>query len=147
MFNIANWLQWEWVGMILRQCAGKVHKARKKGRRANNCPATDLAEHMGQQVTDNMRNVPNMTWMVVICRVLHSNKDMTSSMQLQPSYTMVSHRVQLTDFIEKNCIPKVSCCLTVIYKCNTTQKALAKEYMGLYILGQMMNYPLYGQIS
>ena len=35
----------------------------------------------------------------------------------------------------------------MLYKCNLTQEELHEEYMGLYALGQMMNDPLYGQIS
>jgi hypothetical protein len=68
-------------------------------------------------------------------------------MQLQASYTDVRHWEELIDFIEKNCGPKEPYCLTALYKCNLTQEELDEEYMGLYAPGQMMNDPLYGQIS
>ena len=35
----------------------------------------------------------------------------------------------------------------MLYKCNLTQVELDEEYMGLYAPGQMMNDPLYDQIS
>jgi len=85
--------------------------------------------------------------MVVIHRVPNSNNDLTSSMQLQGSYTDVRHWEELIDFIEKNCGPKEPYCLTALDKYNLTQEELDEEYMGLYTLGQMMNDPLYGQIS
>jgi hypothetical protein len=59
----------------------------------------------------------------------------------------VRHWEELLDFIEKNCGPKEPYCLTALYKCNLTQEELDEEYMGLYAPGQMMNDPLYGQIS
>jgi hypothetical protein len=68
-------------------------------------------------------------------------------MQFQASYTDVRHWEELIDFIEKNCGPKEPYCLTALYKCNLTQEELDEEYMGLYAPGQMMNDPLYGQIS
>jgi len=68
-------------------------------------------------------------------------------MQLQVSYTDVKHWEELIDFIEKNCGPKEPYCLTELYKGNLMQEELDEEYMGLYTPGQMMNDPLYGQIS
>ena len=91
--------------------------------------------------------LPNTTFMVVIRRVPNGNNDPTSSMQLHASYTDVKHREKLIDFIVKHCGPNESYCLTVLYKCNFMQEELDEEYMGLYALGQMMNDPLYGQIS
>jgi len=46
-----------------------------------------------------------------------------------------------------HCSPKEQYCLTAIYKCNLEQEELDEEYMGLYAPGQIMNDPLYGQIS
>jgi hypothetical protein len=37
--------------------------------------------------------------------------------------------------------------MTAIYKCNLTQEELDEECMRLYAPRQMMNDPLYGQIS
>jgi len=85
--------------------------------------------------------------MVVIRRVPNGNNYPTSIMQFQAPYTDVRHWEELIDFIEKNCGPKELYCLTALYKSNLTQEELDEEYMGLYALGQMMNDPLYGQIS
>jgi len=68
-------------------------------------------------------------------------------MQFQASYTDMRHWEELIDFIEKNCGPKEPYCVTALYKCNLTQEELDEEYMVLYAPGQMMNVPLYGQIS
>jgi len=67
--------------------------------------------------------------------------------QFQASYTDVRHWEELIDLIEKYCGPKEPYCLTALYKCNLTQEELDEEYMGLYAPGQMMNDPIYGQIS
>jgi len=82
-----------------------------------------------------------------MCRVPNGNNDQTSSIQLQASYTDVTHWDELLDFIEINCSPKEAYCLTAIYKCNLKQEELDEEYMGSYTPGQIMNDPLYGQIS
>jgi len=68
-------------------------------------------------------------------------------MQFEASYPDVRHWEELIDFIEKNCSPKEPYCLTALYKCNLTQEELDEEYMGLCVPGQMMNDPLYDQIS
>jgi hypothetical protein len=109
--------------------------------------ATDLGERAGKKVRGNFPELPNTTFMVVIRRVPNSNNDPTSSMQLQALYTDVRHWEKLIDFIEKNCDSKEPYCLTVLYKCNLMQEELDEEYMRLYALGQMMNDPLYGQIT
>jgi hypothetical protein len=106
-----------------------------------------LGERAGKNATGNIPELPNSTFMVVIGRVPNGNNDRTSSMQFQASYTDGRHWEELIDFIEKNCCPKEPYCLTALYKCNMTQEELDKEYMGLYAPGQMMNDPLYGQIS
>ena len=48
---------------------------------------------------------------------------------------------------KENSGPKEPYCLTAIPKCNLRQDELDEVYIGLYALGQMMNDPLYGQIS
>jgi hypothetical protein len=106
-----------------------------------------LGEHAAKKARGNVRGLPNTTFMVVIRRVPNGNNDPTSSMQLQASFTDVRHWEELVDFIEKNCGPKEPYCLTALYKYNLTQEELDEEYMGLYTPGQMMNDPLYGQIS
>jgi len=79
--------------------------------------------------------------------VPHSNTHHTCSNQLQASYTDVSHWEELINFNETNCCLKEPYCLTAIDKCNLTPEELNEQYMGLYAAGQMMNNPLYGQIS
>ena len=68
-------------------------------------------------------------------------------MQLQASYSAVRHWEEWIDFIEQNCSPKEPYRLTAIYKCHLMQEEMKEDYMGLYAPGQMMNDPLYGQIS
>jgi hypothetical protein len=85
--------------------------------------------------------------MVVICQVPNGNNDQLSSMQLQASYPDVRHWDELIDFIEHHCCPKEPYCLTALCKINLTKEEFDEEYMGLHALGQMMNDPLYGQIS
>jgi len=137
----------QWVEIILKTCASEVREARKKGRRGNKRLAKDLGEHAGNKVRGNVPELPDTTFMVVIRRVLNGNNDPTSRIQSQASYTDVRQWEELTDLIEKNCSPKEPYCLTALYKCNLTQEEFDKEYMGVYAPGQMMNDPLYDQIS
>jgi hypothetical protein len=146
-FNNAEWIRRQWVGMFLKQCASEVREARKKGRRVNMRPATDLGECTGEKARGNVPELPNTTCMVVIRRALNGNIDPTSSMQFQASYTDVRHWEELINFFEKNCCPKEPYCLTALYKCNLRQEELDEEYIGSYTPGQMMNDPLYHQIS
>jgi hypothetical protein len=119
----------------------------KKGRRGKKRPATNLAELAGKKARGNVPQLPHTTFIVVIRRVLNGNNDPTCSMQFQASYTDVRHWEELIDFIQKNCGRKDPYCLTTLYKCNLTQEELDEEYMDLYAQGQMMNDPLYDQIS
>jgi hypothetical protein len=146
-FDNAEWIRQKWVEMFLKKCASEVQEARKKGRRGNKRPATDLGARAGTIARGNVPELPNSTFMVVICRVPNGNNDPTSSMQFQASYKVVRHWEELLDFIEKNCGPKEPYCLPALYKCNLTQEELDAEYMGLYAPGQMMNGPLYRRIS
>jgi len=68
-------------------------------------------------------------------------------MEFQALYPDVRHWEELIDLIEKNCGPIEPYYLTALYKCNLTQEELDEEYMGLYTPGQILNDPLYGQIS
>jgi len=108
--------------MFLKKCASEVREGRMKGRRGNKRSATDLGECAGKKVRGNVPELPNTTFMVVIRRVLNGNNDLTSSMQLQASYTDVRDWEELIDFIGKNCGPKEPYCLTALYKCNLTQE-------------------------
>jgi len=133
--------------MFVKKCASEVGKVRKKGRPGNKTPGTDLGQCMGKKVRSNLPELPNITFMVVICRMSNGRNEQTSSMQLQASYPDVRHWEEMIDFIEKNCRPIEPYFLTVLYKWNLTQDKLDKEYMGLYTPGQMLNDSLYGQIS
>ena len=106
-----------------------------------------MGESTGKKARGNVPKLLNTTFMVVIRRVPNGDNDPTSSMQFQASYTDGRHWEERIDFIEKYCSPKEPCSLTVLYKCNFRQEELDEEYMGLYAAGQMMNDPLYGQIS
>jgi len=146
-FNNAEWIRRHWVEMFLKKYASEVRESRKKGRRGNKLPATDFGEHAGNKARGNLAVLPNTPFMVVIHRVPMGINDQTSSMQLQALYTDVRHWEELIDFIEQNCSPKMSHCLTAIYKCNLMQEESDEEYMELYEPRQMMNDHLSGQIS
>jgi len=133
--------------MFLKKCASKVGEVRKKGRRGHKRPAMHLGDCAGKNARGNLPELPNTTCMVVIRRVPNGNNDQTSSIQLQASYTDVRHWEELINFIKRNRGQKEPYCLTVIYKCDLMEEELDEEYMGLYAPGQMMNDPLYGQIS
>jgi len=87
----AEWIWRQWVEMFLKKCASEVWEVRKKGRRGNKRPATDLRECAGKKVRGKVPVWPNTTFMVVIRRVLNGNNDPTSSMQFQALYTDVRH--------------------------------------------------------
>jgi len=123
-FNNAEWIRRQWVEMFLKKCASEVREARRKGRRGNKRLATDLGERAGKTARGNIPQLPNKTFMVVICQVPNGNNDPTSSMQPQALYTDVRHWEELIDFIKKNYGPKEPYCLTVLYKCNLTQEEL-----------------------
>jgi len=77
-----------------------------------------------------------------------NGKDMVlAPKQLQASYTDVRHWEELVDFIDKTGRPKEPYILRSMFKCGLEQDELEDEYMGLYTHGQMINNPIYGQIS
>ena len=79
---------------------------------------------------------------------MSNGKDMVlAPKQLQASYTDVRHREELVDFIDKNGSPIEPYILTSMFKCSLEQDKLGEEDMGIYKDGQMMNDPIYGQIS
>jgi len=104
-FDNAKWIWRHWVEMFLKKCASEVREARKKGRRGNKRPATDLGERAGKTARGNLPEMPKTTFMIVIRRVSNGNNDETSSMQLQASYPDVRHWEELIDFIEKKLWP------------------------------------------
>ena len=140
-FHNAEWIWRQRVEMFLKKCASEIREARKKGRRGNMRPATDLGERAGKKASGNVPELPNTTFMVVIREVPNGDNDPTSSIQFQASYTDVRHWEELIDFVEKNCGPKKPYHLTALYKCNLTQEELDEEYMLLYAPGQMVNDP------
>jgi len=107
----------------------------------------DSRECVGKKTRDNLPELLHKTFMVVIHGVPNGNKALTSSNQHQALYTHVNHWEGLSDFIEQNCSPKEPYCLTAIYMGSLMQEELDKEYMGRSAPGQMMNNPLYSQIS
>jgi len=84
--------------------------------------------------------------MVVIRWVLNGKDMVLAPKQLQASYTDVRDRKELIDFINKNGGPKELYIMTSMCKCTLEQNELKEEYMGLYINGQMIMDPIYGQI-
>jgi len=146
-FDNAEWIRREWVQMLLKICATEVQEARKKGRRGNKWPVMYLGEFLGNKARGNLPELPNTTFMVLICWVPIGNNDQALRTHLQASYTDVRHWEELVDFIEQHCGLKEPYYLTGIYKCNLMQEELKEEYIELYALGQMMNDLLYGQIS
>jgi hypothetical protein len=126
-FDNVEWIRWQWMQILLKKCSSEVWEARKKGRRGNERPATDLGQCVGKTARGNLPELPNTTFMVVIHRVPNGDNDQTSSMQLKASYTDVGHWEELIDFIEQSCSPKEPYSLTAIYKCNLTQEELDEE--------------------
>jgi len=82
--------------------------------------AMDLRERIGKQARGNLPELLNTTFTVVIRRVPNSDKDRTSSKQLQASYTVMRHWEEQIDFIKKILGPKEPYCLTAIFKCTLT---------------------------
>jgi len=129
------------------KCASKIQGARKKGRRGNKRPATDLGERASKTARSNLPELPNTTFMVVICRVSNGNDIVLSPNQLQATYTDAMHWHELIDFINKNGRPTEPYILTSNFKCTLEQAEFDEEYMGLYTNEQMIPDPIYGQIS
>jgi hypothetical protein len=88
-FDNAEWIRWQWVQMFLKKCASEIWEARKKGRRGNKRPATDLGEHTIKQARTNLPELPNTSFMVVICLVSNGKDMVLAPKQLQASYTDV----------------------------------------------------------
>jgi hypothetical protein len=43
-----EWIQQEWVELVLKKCVSEIRRVRKTGRPGNKQPATDLGEHAGK---------------------------------------------------------------------------------------------------
>jgi len=65
-FNNAEWIRRQWVEMFLNKCASEIWEMRKKGRRGNKQPATDLGERVGKKARSNLPELPNTTFTVMI---------------------------------------------------------------------------------
>jgi len=72
--------------MFLTKCASKIREARKTGSWGNKHPATDLGERGTKQAQNNLPELLNATFMIVICRVSIGNVINQSPNQLQATY-------------------------------------------------------------
>jgi len=131
-FNNAEWIRRQWVEMFLKECASEMQEARKKGRRGNKRPATDMGDHASKQGRSNRAELPNATFMFVIYRVSNGKDIVLAPNQLHAAYTDVRHWEELIDFINKDGRPKEPYTLTSKFKCTLEKDELDEEYMGLY---------------
>jgi len=116
-------------------------------RRGNKRPAMHLGERMGSKARSNLPELPNTTFTVMIHWVMNGKDVVLAPKQLQASYTDVRHWEELVDFIDKNGGPKEPYILTSMFKWSLEQDELEEEYRGIYTHRQMINDPIYGQIS
>jgi hypothetical protein len=107
---------------------------------------TDLEEQASKQARSNLPELPNKTFMVVICQVSNGKDIVLSLNQLQGAYTYMRHWEDLIDFININRGPKEPYSLTSRFKCTLEKDELDEDYMGLYTNGQIITDPIYGQI-
>jgi len=145
-FDNAEWIRRQGEEMFLNKCASEIREARKKGRQGNKRPATDLGECAGKQARNNLPELRNTTFMVMIHLVTNGNDMVLAPEQLQAANTDVRHWEELDDFIEKNGGPKEPYILTSMFRCTLEQDELDEVYMGIYKHRQMINDPIYGQI-
>jgi hypothetical protein len=64
--------------------------------------ATDLGECGSKKARSNLPELPNATFMVVICRMTNGKDIVLSPNQLQAAYTNVLHWEELINFNNKN---------------------------------------------
>ena len=138
----AEWIRRRWVEMFLKKCASEIREARKKGRRGNKRPATDLGKRASNEARSTLPELPNTTFMVVISWVSNGKAMVLAPKQLQASYTDVRNWEELIDFIDKNGGPKEPYIMTSMFKCPLEQDKLQEEYMGLYTHEQMIMDPI-----
>jgi len=116
-FNNAEWICRQWLEMFLKICAREIQEARKKGRRGNTRPATDLGERPSNMARSNLPDLLNSMFMVVIRWVSNGKNMVLAPKQLQASYTDARHWAELIDFIDKNGGPKEPYIMTSMFKC------------------------------
>jgi hypothetical protein len=68
-FNYAEWIVLQGVEMFLKKCPSEICEVRKKGRRGNMRPVTDLGDRASRKVRSNLPELLNTTFTIVICRV------------------------------------------------------------------------------
>jgi hypothetical protein len=66
--------------MCLKKCASEIREARKKGRRGNMRPVTDLGGRASKKARRNLQELLNTTLTVVICPV-SDGKDIHESLK------------------------------------------------------------------
>jgi hypothetical protein len=88
-FDNAKLIGRQWVEMFLKKCASEIEKVREKGRRGNKQLVTDLGEHTRTTERNNLPNLPNTMFMVVIGWLSNGNSIVLSPNPLQAVYTDV----------------------------------------------------------
>ena len=134
-------------GDVLERYACEIREASKKGRRGNKRPATDLGEGAGTTSRSNLPELPNSPFTVMIHWVSNGMDMVLAPKQLQASYTDMRYGKLLVDFIDKNGGPKQAYILTSMFNYTLEQDELEEEYMGIYKHGEIIQDPIYGQIS
>jgi len=66
----AESIRHQWVEIFLKKSASEIWEEKKKGRRGNKRTATDLGESLSKKARSNRPELPNTTFIVVICRVV-----------------------------------------------------------------------------
>jgi len=89
--DIAEWIRQQWVEMFLKKCTSAIREARKKRRRGNTRPATDLGERAGKQARSNLPQLQNRMFMDMIHWVSNGKDMVLAPKQLQVLYTDVRH--------------------------------------------------------
>jgi hypothetical protein len=129
----AEWIHQQWVEMFLMKCACAIQEARKKARRGNNQPATDLGEYAGKNARINLPVLRNAIFTVMIHWVSNGKDMVLALQQLQALYTGVRHWEELVDFIYKNGVPKDPYIFTSMFECTFVT--------GVYSLSNSTKYP------
>jgi hypothetical protein len=106
-----------------------------------------LGELAGNKARSNLPQFPNTMFTVMIHWVLNGKDFIRAPKQLQVSYTDMRHWEEVVDSINKNGGPKEPYILRSRFKCTLDQNELEEDFMGIYTHRQMINDPIYGQIS
>ena len=102
---------------------------------------------MSKKARSKLPELPNTMFMVVICSVSNGKDMVLAPKLLEAWHTDVTHWEELVDFIHKNGGPKEPYILNMMFRCTLEQEEWDEECMGLYTHVQMVNDPIYGQIS